>query len=227
MYILGISCYYHDAAAALLKDGIVVAAAEEERFTRKKHDSSFPINAINYCLKEAGIEGKCLDYVGFYEKPILKFERLLSQHLEMFPKSFWSFYKAMPSWLNEKLRVPGTIRKKLGYKGEILFVEHHLAHAASSFLVSPFKEAAILTVDGIGEWATTTLGHGKGSEITIEKEIQFPHSLGLLYSAVTAHLGFKVNDHEYKVMGLAPYGKPAYYDKFRKIISMNDDGSYK
>ncbi len=227
MHILGISCYYHDAAACLIKDGRIVAAAEEERFTRLKHDTSFPINAINYCLKEAGIKGKDLDYVGFYEKPLLKFERLLSQHLEMFPRSYWSFFKALPSWINEKLRVPGTIRKKLGYNGEIIFVEHHMAHAASSYLVSPFNESAVLTIDGIGEWATTTLGAAKGNGITIIKEIQFPHSLGLLYSAVTAHLGFKVNDHEYKVMGLAPYGKPAYYDKFKKIIKMNDDGSYR
>ncbi len=227
MRILGISCYYHDAAACLIKDGKIVAAAEEERFTRVKHDTSFPINAINYCLKEEGIKGKDLDYVGFYEKPLLKFERLLSQHLEMFPKSFWSFYKALPSWINEKLRVPSTIRKKLGYTGDIIFIEHHLAHAASSFLVSPFKKAAILTTDGIGEWATTALGHGDGNEITIEKEIHFPHSLGLLYSAVTAHLGFRVNDHEYKVMGLAPYGKPAYYEKFKKIIRVNEDGSYR
>ena len=227
MRILGISCYYHDAAACLIKDGKIVAATEEERFTRVKHDISFPINAINYCLEEAGIKGKDIDYVGFYEKPLLKFERLLSQHLEMFPKSFWSFYKALPSWINEKLRVPSTIRKKIGYKGDILFVEHHMAHAASSYLVSPFKKAAILTTDGIGEWATTTLGYANGNEITIDKEIHFPHSLGLLYSAVTAHLGFKVNDHEYKVMGLAPYGKPTYYDKFKKLIRINEDGSYK
>ncbi len=227
MRILGISCYYHDAAACLIEDGRIIAAAEEERFTRIKHDTSFPINAINYCLKEAGIKGEDLDYVGFYEKPLLKFERLLSQHLEMFPESYWAFYKALPSWINEKLRVPGTIRTKLDYKGEILFIEHHMAHAASSYLVSPFKESAILTVDGIGEWATTTMGHAKGNDITIVKEIHFPHSLGLLYSTVTAHLGFKVNDHEYKVMGLAPYGRPTYYDKFKKIIKMNDDGSYR
>lgn len=227
MYILGISCYYHDAAACLIKDGRIIAAAEEERFTRVKHDTSFPINAINYCLKEAGIKGKHLDYIGFYEKPLLKFERILSQHIEMFPKSFWAFYKALPSWINEKLRVPSTIRKKIGYKGDILFIEHHLAHAASAYLVSPFKKAAILTVDGVGEWGTTTLGYADGNDVTIEKEIHFPHSLGLLYSTVTAHLGFKVNDHEYKVMGLAPYGKPTYYNKFKKLIRINEDGSYK
>ena len=157
--ILGISCYYHDSAACLVKDGIVVAAAEEERFTRKKHDISFPINAINYCLKEGGITSRQINYVAFYEKPLLKFERLLSQHIEMFPRSLWTFYKALPSWLNEKLRVPSVIKKKLKYKGDILFIEHHLAHAASAFLVSPFDEAAILTIDGVGEWATASYGY--------------------------------------------------------------------
>ena len=225
MNILGISCFYHDAAACLIKDGIVVTAAEEERFTRKKHDISFPINAINYCLKEGNIDIKQVNYIGFYEKPLLKFERLLSQHLEMFPWSFRSFYKALPSWLNEKIRVPSVIRKKLKYNGEILFIEHHLAHAASAFLVSPYEEAAILTIDGVGEWATASYGYGKGNEITLLKELKFPNSVGLLYSTVTAHLGFKVNDAEYKVMGLAAYGKPTYYDKFKKIVDVKEDGS--
>ena len=225
MNILGISCYYHDAAACLVIDGKLIAAAEEERFTRIKHDTSFPINAIGYCLEEAGIKPDEIDYVAFYEKPLLKFERMISQHLEMFPRSLWTFCTSIPSWLNEKLRIRKTIRKKIGYKGDIMFVEHHLAHAASSYLVSPFKSAAILTIDGVGEWATTTLGRAKGNDIKIEKEIHFPHSLGLLYSAMTAHLGFKVNDHEYKVMGLAPYGKPTYYDKLKKVIKVNDDGS--
>ena len=223
--ILGISCFYHDAAACLIKDGVVVAAAEEERFTRKKHDIDFPINAINYCLKEGGITKDQINYVAFYEKPLPKFERILSQHLEMFPKSFLSFYKAMPSWINEKLRVPSIIRKKMKYKGDILFIEHHLAHAASSFLVSPFEEAAILTVDGVGEWATASYGYGKGSEITLLKELKFPHSVGLLYSTVTAHLGFSVNNSEYKVMGLSPYGKPSYYETFKKIVDVKEDGS--
>jgi carbamoyltransferase len=226
MNILGISCFYHDAAACLLKDGIIVAAAQEERFTRKKHDNSFPINAINYCLEERKIGINEIDYIGFYEKPLLKFERVLSQHLQMFPWSFWTFFKTMPSWLNEKLRVPSIIRKKLKYEGEILFIEHHLAHAASAYLASPFKEAAILTADGVGEWATTSLGFGEGNDITLLKEIHFPHSLGLLYSAVTAYLGFKVNNDEYKVMGLSAYGKPSYYDKFKEIIRLKDDGSY-
>ena len=227
MNILGISCFYHDAAACLVQNGKVTAAAQEERFTRKKHDISFPINAIKYCLEEGKITIKDVDYIGFYEKPLLKFERLLSQHLEMFPKSFLSFFPALPSWINEKLRVPTIIRKKLKYKGGILFMEHHLTHAASAFFVSPFKKAAILTVDGVGEWATATYGYGEDNNITLLKELRFPHSLGLLYSTVTAFLGFTVNDAEYKVMGLSPYGKPAYYDKFRKIVDVKDDGSIK
>lgn len=225
MNILGISCFYHDSAACLIKDGIVIAAAEEERFTRKKHDTDFPINAINYCLKEGNINVEQINYIAFYEKPLMKFERLLSQHLEMFPKSLWSFYKALPSWLDEKLRVPSVIRKKLKYKGEMLFIEHHLAHAASAFLVSPYEEAAILTVDGVGEWATASYGYGKGNEISLLKELRFPDSVGLLYSTVTAHLGFSVNNSEYKVMGLSPYGKPVYYDKFKKIVDIKEDGS--
>ena len=225
MNILGISCFYHDSAACLIKDGIVVAAAEEERFTRKKHDTDFPMNAANYCLKEGNINISQINYIAFYEKPLLKFERLLSQHLEMFPRSLWSFYKALPSWLNEKLRVPSVIKKKLKYKGDILFIEHHLAHAASAFLVSPYEEAAILTVDGVGEWATASYGYGKGNEITLLKELRFPDSVGLLYSTVTAHLGFSVNNSEYKVMGLSPYGKPTYYDSFKKIVDIKEDGS--
>ncbi len=226
MYILGVSCYYHDASACLLKDGKILAAVEEERFTRKKHDNSFPINAIKFCLKQENISINQVAYVAFYEKPLLKFERLLCQHLEMFPKSLPSFCKALPSWMTEKLRVPAAFRKKLGYKGDILFIEHHLAHAASSYLVSPFKEAAILTVDGVGEWATTCAGYGKGNDIRLLKEIRFPHSLGLLYSAVTGYLGFTVNNDEYKVMGLAPYGKPVYLNEFRKVIAVKEDGSY-
>ncbi|NQU98270.1 carbamoyltransferase [Candidatus Woesearchaeota archaeon] len=226
MYVLGISCYYHDSAACLLKDGRIIAAAEEERFTRKKHDNSFPKKAALYCLKEAEIAIDKIDYIAFYEKPLLKFDRLLSQYLESFPKGFWSFYKALPSWLHEKLRVPSMMKKHLKYKGEILFVEHHMAHAASAFLVSPFDEASIFTIDGVGEWATASIGVGKGSDITIAKEIVFPNSLGLLYSTVTAHLGFKVNNDEYKVMGLAAYGKPSYYDSLKKLIRIANDGSF-
>jgi carbamoyltransferase len=226
MYVLGISCYYHDSAAVLLKDGVIVAGAEEERFTRKKHDNSFPINACNFCLNWAGITGKDLDYVAFYEKPVLKFERLLYSHLEMFPRSYGVFYNALPSWINQKLRVVGTIKKKLKFKGDIMFVDHHMAHAASSYLASPFDDAAILTVDGVGEWTTTALGKAKGNDITLFKKISFPHSLGLLYSAFTAHLGFSVNNSEYKVMGLSPYGKSTYVNKIKKVIDIKDDGSF-
>lgn len=226
MHVLGISCYYHDSAAAIVKDGVVIAAAEEERFTRKKHDTNFPINAVNFCLKEAGISGKELDYVAFYEKPLLKFERLLLQNLEMWPLSFPVFHHAIPSWFIEKLRVPTTVKKRTSYDKEIIFIDHHLAHAASAFLPSPYNKAAILTIDGVGEWSTTTLGIGVDNQIRLFKEIRFPHSIGLLYSTVTAYLGFSVNNSEYKVMGLAPYGQPKYVDKFRKIIHFAEDGSY-
>ncbi len=232
MYILGISCYYHDASAALLKDGVLVAAAQEERFTRKKHDTSFPINAIKYCLQSQNISIDSIDYIGFYEKPLLKFERVLFQHLQMFPLSLKTFLSSMPSWINEKLRIIKTIRKKLKYKKEVFFVEHHLAHAAGSFFISPFKEAAILTVDGVGEWTTTTYGTGKDNIIHLIKEIKFPSSLGLLYSTITAYLGFSVNNSEYKVMGLSAYGDMnkntnEYYKKLRKVIDIKDDGSYR
>ena len=232
MHILGISCYYHDASAALLKDGILVAAAEEERFTRKKHDISFPINAINYCLKSQNITMDDIAYIGFYEKPFLKFERLLSQHLEMFPLSFKTFLSSTPLWINEKLRVVKKIKKKLKYGGDILFIEHHLAHAASSFLISPFKRAAILTVDGVGEWTTTAYGVGEEKDVHLMKEIKFPNSLGLLYSTITAYLGFTVNNSEYKVMGLSAYGNMnreanPYYKKLKRVIDIKEDGSYR
>ena len=227
MNILGISCFYHDAAAAIIKDGKLIAAAQEERFTRKKHDPSFPRNAINYCLSEARLSSKDIDYIGFYDKPLLKFERILTTFINTYPRSFASFLKAMPGWLNQKLWTPQTIRQELEYEGPILFAEHHMSHAASAFLVSPFKEAAILTADGVGEWDTTTMGVGTGNEIRLTKSISFPHSLGLLYSAFTYYLGFKVNSAEYKVMGLAPYGKPIYYDLILKnLITLKDDGSF-
>jgi len=231
-FILGISCYYHDSSAALLKDGIIVAAAQEERFTRKKHDTSFPINAIKYCLKSQSISINSIEYIGFYEKPFLKFERVLSQHLEMFPKSFKTFISSMPSWINEKLRVTKTTKKRLKYGGDVLFVEHHLAHAASTFLVSPFKEAAIFTTDGVGEWTTTTYGYGKDNDIELMKEIKFPHSVGLLYSTITAYLGFSVNNAEYKVMGLSPYGNMdkntnLYYKKLKQVVDIKEDGSFR
>jgi carbamoyltransferase len=228
-HVLGISCYYHDAAAALLRDGEIIAACQEERLSRKKHDANFPARAVKYVLREAGIGPEKLDAVGFYDKPLLKFERMLSTYVATFPRSFNSFRKAMPVWIKEKLWVPSLIRKELRpYKGPIYFAEHHMSHAASCFLVSPFEEAAILTVDGVGEWATASFGRGKGSEITLFKEIRFPHSLGLLYSAFTYYLGFKVNSAEYKVMGLAPYGKPVHYDRIMKeMVHLNEDGSFK
>ena len=208
-----------------MQDGKVIAAAEEERFTRKKHDWSFPENAIKYCLREAGIEGSELDSVGFYEKPLVKFERILSACIQTFPRSFMTFQRAMPIWMTERLRIPAIIRKKTGYLGDVVFLEHHMSHAASAFLVSPFEEAAILTVDGVGEWATASYGVGRGTEIEILKEMNFPNSIGLLYSTVTAHLGFRVNNSEYKVMGLAAYGEPTYLDKLKKIIKVHGDGS--
>jgi len=229
VYVLGLSCFYHDAAAALLRDGVVVAAAQEERFTRKRHDADFPARAVRYVLREAGIGPEQLSAVGFYDKPLLKFERMLATYAATFPASFGSFRKAMPVWLHEKLWVPAVVRKQLRpYKGPILFAEHHMSHAASAFLVSPFDEAAILTVDGVGEWATASFGVGRGTQIELFKEIRFPHSLGLLYSAFTYYLGFKVNSAEYKVMGLAPYGKPVHYDRIMKeLVQMQDDGSFK
>ena len=228
MYILGISCFYHDAAAALIKDGKLIAAAEEERFTRVKHDFDFPENAINFCLDYAGISGKDLDYVVFYEKPFHKFERILMTSLQNFPKSWKVFREAMITWLGDKLWVKSIIKDKIGIEdNKILFGEHHLSHAASAFYPSPFEEAAILTLDGVGEWTTATMGIGKGTEIKLLKEIKFPHSLGLLYSAFTAFLGFKVNNGEYKVMGMAPYGKPRYIDKiYDNLIKVASDGSF-
>jgi len=231
MYILGISCYYHDASAALLKDGRIVAAAEEERFTRKKHDSSFPLNAIKYCLKSQGISINDVNHVGFYEKPMLKFERVLFQHIYSFPRSLKTFISSIPSWMTEKLRVLSKIHK-LGFDKDVFFIEHHMAHAASTFLLSPYEKAAILTIDGVGEWTTTAYGRGHGTKITLEKEIRFPHSVGLLYSTITAYLGFSVNNSEYKVMGLAAYGNMnkknnKYYKKLLKVIDIKNDGSFR
>ncbi len=227
MYILGISAFYHDSAAALIKDGQLIAAAQEERFTRKKHDESFPFKAIQYCLDYAGIKIQDIDYIGFYDKPFVKFERLLKTHLEYFPRGYKGFLAAMPIWLRQKLWTKDIIRRELGYKKDtILFGEHHISHAASSFLVSGFNEAAIITMDGVGEWSTTTYGIGKDKDIQLFYEIRFPHSLGLLYSAFTYYLGFKVNSAEYKVMGLAPYGKPRFYDKLRELIEVKEDGSF-
>jgi carbamoyltransferase len=235
MYILGISCYYHDSAAALLCDGQLVAAAEEERFTRKKHDMDYPQHAIDFCFQQAGISAQELDYVVFYEKPLLKFERILMTNLDTFPRSWATFRESMVAWFNEKLWIKGQILGKLPVPADrVLFVEHHLSHAASAFFASPFDEAALLTVDGVGEWTTATLGQatadwdGTGkNEITLFSEVKFPHSLGLLYSAFTAFLGFRVNNGEYKVMGMAPYGRPTRVDDIYKLIEVGKDGSFR
>jgi carbamoyltransferase len=226
--ILGISAYYHDSAAALVIDGRIVAAAQEERFTRRKHDPAFPRGAIGYCQSEAGITVEDLDYVVFYERPDIRFERLLETHLACAPVGFESFRLALPSWAQVKLHLPETICSELGpaFKGQILFAGHHEAHAASAFFPSPFPEAAILTLDAVGEWATSSLGTGRGNEISMHSEMKFPHSLGLLYSAFTYYTGFKVNSGEYKLMGLAPYGRPVYADTImEKVATVMEDGS--
>jgi len=226
MNILGVSCWYHDSAAALIKDGRIVACSEEERFSRVKHDHGFPDKAINFCLEQAGISSGELDFVVFYDKPLPKFERILSSIIQNVPKSLGLFNEAVPLWLNKKLKFRKRIKKTLGIKDDkVLFCSHHTAHAASAFFLSPFRDAAILTVDGVGEWATAALGVGKDNVIAITEEMNFPHSLGLLYSAFTAFLGFKVNNGEYKVMGMAPYGEPKYVDKVLKVVNVHTDGS--
>ncbi len=229
MKIFGVSAFYHDSAACLVEDGDIKAAAQEERFTRKKHDFDFPYNAIAYCLKEGEVEGRELDYVAFYDKSLIKFERILESYLAYSPVGIRSFLKAMPVWLKQKLWLPDLIRKGLGgYEGKILFPEHHESHAASAFFPSPFSEAAFLTLDGVGEWTTTTYGIGRDNKIEILAEINYPHSLGLLYSAFTYYLGFRVNSGEYKVMGLAPYGEPGYVDLIkRELIDIRKDGSFR
>ena len=235
MFILGISAYYHDSAACLLKNGEIIAAAQEERFTRKKHDAGFPHHAILYCLKEAGISASQIDNVVFYEKPFVKFERLLETYLAFAPKGFISFAKAIPIWIKDKLfqksalikELKLTLNENINWSERLLFSEHHLSHAASAYYPSPFDSAAVLTLDGVGEWTTTSLAIGKGSNLKVLKEIHFPHSLGLLYSAFTYYTGFKVNSGEYKVMGLAPYGEPVYADLIReKLITIAADGSF-
>jgi len=227
MIILGISCYYHDAAACILKDGVVHAAAAEERFTRKKHDNVFPQHAITFCLDSLRIAINEVDIICFYEKPIIKFERVLYQHFAYFPKSYQTFLNTTASWFGQKLQLKKTLEQKFGYVGKISFIEHHLAHAASAYYISGFKDATIVTIDGVGEWATTTIGHAKRNKISIDKEILFPHSLGLLYSTLTTYLGFSANDAEYKVMGLAAYGDPAPFRKhFNQLIKICRDGSY-
>ena len=225
--ILGISAYYHDSAACLVEDGRIVAAAQEERFTRKKHDASFPTRAVAYCLREARVDARDLDLVGFYEKPLVKFERLLETYIACAPKGLKSYLMALPLWLGERLWMADEIQRQVeGYQGDVLFGEHHESHAASAFYPSPFEEAAILTMDGVGEWATSSIGVGRGAEIEMLRELRFPHSLGLLYSAFTYFTGFRVNSGEYKVMGLAPYGRPTYVDTIKDhLLEIRDDGS--
>jgi carbamoyltransferase len=228
MNILGISAFYHDSAACLVRDGEIIAAAQEERFTRKKHDAGFPQNAVDYCLREGGITVADLDLVGFYEKPFLKFERLVQTYISYAPSGMRSFLKAMPRMLKEKLFMRDLLKEKLGYAGEVIFTSHHESHAASAFYPSPFREAAFLTMDGVGEWATATWGVAEGSKIDIRAEIHFPHSLGLLYSAFTYFTGFKVNSGEYKLMGLAPYGEPKYVDLILdNLVDLKEDGSFR
>ncbi len=228
MFILGISAFYHDSAACIVKNGEIIAAAQEERFTRKKHDHNFPQKAIEYCLKEAGITANQLDLVAFYDKPFLKFERLLETYLTYAPIGFQSFIKAIPLWIKEKLWMKEMIKDKIGFDGKVIFPEHHESHAASAFYPSPFQKAAIITMDGVGEWTTTSFGVGEGNDIQLFADIKFPHSLGLLYSAFTYYTGFKVNSGEYKVMGLAPYGEPKYKQLiYDHLIDVKDDGSFR
>ncbi|MDD5173289.1 MAG: carbamoyltransferase [Candidatus Omnitrophica bacterium] len=228
MKILGISSFYHDSAACIVSDGEIVAAAQEERFTRKKHDAGFPVNAINYCLKEAGIGAKDLDFIAFYDKPFIKFERILETSISYAPAGISQFIQAIPVWLKQKLWITEIIRKDPGFNGKILFTEHHEAHAASAFYPSPFQEAAFLTVDGVGEWETASFGVGKDNGLDIRQYLRFPNSLGLLYSAFTYYTGFRVNSGEYKLMGLAPYGRPIYKDIIlNELIDLKDDGSFK
>ncbi len=228
-YILGLSAYYHDSAACLLRDGEIVAAGQEERFTRKKGDPAFPARAVEYCLRTAGIGVGDLTHVGFYDKPLLKFERILESYLGVTPRGFLQFLKAGPVWMKEKLFLDRELRGSLGgYKGEILYAEHHESHAASAFFPSPFKDAAIVTMDGVGEWATAAIGVGRDNDIELTRELKYPDSLGLLYSAFTYFTGFKVNSGEYKVMGLAPYGRPIYVDKiYKHVIDLREDGSFR
>jgi len=228
MKILGISAFYHDSAASLIEDGYIISAAQEERFTRIKHDQNFPINAINYCLANSGISINDIDLVAFYDKPFLKFERILETYIAYAPRGFKSFLKSIPLWINEKLWMKELIKSKLNYEGNIIFPEHHQSHAASAFFASPFNEASFLTIDGVGEWTTTSYGMGKNNQFTILADIQFPHSIGLLYSAFTYYTGFKVNSGEYKVMGLAPYGEPKYVDLiYNELIDLKEDGSFR
>lgn len=227
MIILGLSCYYHDSAACIIKDGKIVAAAAEERFTREKHDNNFPLRAVEFCLDELGIAINEVDCVAFYEKPLIKFERIMSQHLDQFPKNYKQFLDTIGPWFGSRIQIKKTLEQDLHYFGPVHYYDHHLSHAASAFYLAPFEDATIVTVDGVGEWATTTIGYGKNEKIELKNEIRFPHSLGLLYSTLTTYLGFGANDSEYKVMGLAAYGNPKPFKKhFDKIVKTFPDGSY-
>lgn len=227
MYILGISAFYHDSAAVLIKDGKLVSSFEEERFTRKKHDNSFPFQAIEWCLKENNLKISDISYIAYYEKPLLKFERILETFVATYPFSVFPFIKAIPEWFGDKIKIEEIIKKKLKYSGKILFIPHHLSHAASTFYPSPYKKAAILTIDGVGEYQTTVLWIGDGTDINALASLDFPHSFGLLYSTFTAFLGFQINNDEYKMMGLSAYGKPKYKNLVYKVIDVKDDGSFK
>ena len=227
MYVLGISAYFHDSAAAIFKDGQLISAIEEEKLSRIKHDYNFPEKAIDFCLKQANIKAEDLDYVVFFEKPFLKFERIIKTVIWNFPKTFLLFIESMKNWLFDKLWISNVIQTKLNIsRDKIMFSNHHLSHAASAFYCSPFSKSAILTFDGVGEWATTTFSEGNNNNIIMKKEIRFPHSIGLIYSVFTAFLGFEINEGEYKVMGMAPYGTPKYTEKVKKIIIPNSDGSF-
>ena len=228
MKILGISAFYHDSAACLLVDGRVVAAAQEERFSRKKHDAGFPRKAIEYCLAEAGCTMAEIDQVAFHEKPLIKFDRALETFLARAPRNGRMFWRGMGNWFSEKLRLPERLEAEFDYRGEILYASHHESHAASAFYVSPFESSAILTADGVGEWETNTIAHGKGNSLDLMCNLLFPHSLGLLYSAFTHYLGFRVNWGEYKVMGLAPYGEPVYREQIlEELVDLREDGSFR
>ncbi|MFA5350747.1 MAG: carbamoyltransferase N-terminal domain-containing protein, partial [Candidatus Omnitrophota bacterium] len=228
MNILGVSCFYHDSASCLVRDGEIIAAAQEERFSRKKHDFDFPINAAKYCFTAGGITAEDLDYVVFYDKPFIKFERILETYLMYAPRGIRQFIQAMPLWLKQKLWIPELIARELKYKGKVLFTGHHESHAASAFYPSPFKRAAFLTLDGVGEWDTASFGVGRDNAVEIQYSLKFPHSLGLLYSAFTYYTGFKVNSGEYKLMGLAPYGEPKYRDLILdKLVDLKADGSFR
>ena len=227
MKLLGVSCFYHDSAACLLVDGAIVGAASEESFTRKKHDNRFPTSAARWLLETAGLRAQDLDAVAYYDKPLRKFDRTLRTHVATFPAGLPAFVRKLPQMIGKELRLPKVLEDELGYRGPVLYSEHHLSHAASAYFCSGWDEAAILTVDGVGEWATSSWGVGRGNRIELLGETRFPHSLGLLYSAITSYLGFKVNSAEYKVMGLAPYGEPRHVDAFRELIHVAPDGSFR